>query len=369
MKKSAISEKLLKSDFGEFGILFALIILWILLLLFVPSFRQIGMFQSVLRGASFIGICSVGMTLCIASKHFDQSVGAMAAFLGCTFGVLIRTFSQRPPQEMVGVTIRPDGITYLGISNQGILAVFVLTILIGVVCGLINGLLVAKLRIPAFIATLGTLNVLRGSAYLVTDNTPFAINQMITAQQNTIFSKLGSEKFLGLPYSFIVLIICAIIGQIILRKMKLGRETLAIGNSVEASRISGINIDFTKILIFTLLGFFTAVAAIMNTNFLGSVNPGMLIGFEFDVITVVVLGGTALSGGKGSIFNSIVAAIFLVTIKTSLPFIPIISVHAHGMITGALLLLAFSMERIRYLLESAGIKAEARKAAQIRSEA
>ena len=357
-----------KIDFGEQGILFALLLVWLLLFVFVPSFRQFGMLQSVLRGASFIGICSVGMTLCIASKHFDQSVGAMAAFLGCTFGVLIRTFSQRPPQDTVGVTIRPDGISYLGISDQGILLVFIITIAIAIVCGLINGLLVAKLRIPAFIATLGTLNVLRGFAYLVTDNTPFAINQMITVEQNTVFALLGSGKFLGIPVSFWVLIACALFGQLVLRKMKLGRETLAIGNSVEASRISGINIDLTKILVFTLLGFFTGVAAIMNTNFLGSINPGMLIGFEFDVITVVVLGGTALSGGKGSIFNSIIAAIFLVTIKTSLPFIPIISVHAHGMITGALLLLAFSMERIRYLVEGAGIKSKARKEARIRVE-
>jgi len=336
-----------KLNLQELGLLYALIIGWVLLALFVPAFRRFSMFQSVLQGASFIGICGVGMTLCIASKHFDQSVGAMAAFLGCTFGVLIKTFSERPPQDIVGVTVRPDGIEYLGISWQGILAAFVITLLLGIVCGLINGTLVAKMRIPAFIATLGTLHVLRGLAYLVTDKTPFAINQMITTDQNKLFAGLGSGKFLGISWSFWVLIVCAIIGQIIFRKMKMGRDTLAIGNSVEASRISGINIDMTKIMIFTLLGLFTAVAAIMNTNYLGSVNPGMLTGFEFDVITVVVLGGTALDGGKGNIFNTIIAAIFLSTIKSSLSFIPIISVHTHGMITGALLLLAFSMDRIQ----------------------
>jgi len=360
--------KLLKNiNFRDLGVLYALIFVWVLLLLFVPAFRRISMLQSILQGASFIGICGIGMTLCIASKHFDQSVGAMAAFLGCTFGVLIRTFSQRPPQDIVGVTVRPDGIEYLGITWQGILAAFVITILLGIICGLINGALVAKMRIPAFIATLGTLNVLRGLAYLVTDKTPFAINQQITKEQNALFSYLGSGKILGISVSFWVLVVCAIAGQIIFKKMKLGRDTLAIGNSVEASRISGINIDLTKILVFTLLGFFTSVAAIMNTNYLGSVNPGMLIGFEFDVITVVVLGGTALAGGKGSIFNSIIAAIFLVTIKTSLPFIPIISVHSHGMITGALLLFAFSMEQIRALMEDSRIKARARKEAELKA--
>lgn len=355
-----------KISLKDVGILFALIFVWVLLLIFVPAFRRVSMLQSVLQGASFIGICGVGMTLCIASQHFDQSVGAMAAFLGCTFGVLIRIFSQRPPQDIVGVTIRPDGIEYLGISWQGILAAFVITILLGILCGLINGILVALLRIPAFIATLGTLNVLRGLAYLVTDKTPFAINQLITKEQNTLFAYLGYGKILGISVSFWILIICAIIGQIVLRKMKLGRDTLAIGNSVEASRISGINVSWTKILIFTLVGLFAAIAAIMNTNFLGSVNPGMLIGFEFDVITVVVLGGTALAGGKGSIFNTIVAAIFLVTIKTALPFIPIISVHMHGMITGLLLLFAFSMEQLRLYIETAKVKSLARKKAELK---
>ena len=164
-------------DFPNRIIFYALVGLWLLLFIVGgQSFRQWSTFQSILQKASFMGICGVGMTLCIGSKHFDQSIGSMSAFLGCTFVVLLRAFSDCPPQEQLGVVIKPDGVDYLGISWQGILAAFVITTALGTLCGMFNGAMVAKLRIPAFIATLGTLYVLRGGAYLVTDSKPIIIN-------------------------------------------------------------------------------------------------------------------------------------------------------------------------------------------------
>ena len=353
-------------DFRDLIIFYALAALWILLIVLgAPGFRQWSTFESILQKASFMGICGVGMTLCIASKHFDQSIGSMAAFLGCTFVVLLRVFSDRPPQETLGVVVRPDGVEYMGIGWQGILGAFVITVALGVICGLFNGVLVAKLRIPAFIATLGTLYVLRGGAYLVTNNEPYVINQQMTVDQYSIFNFLGTGKVLGIPFSFWVMVICAVAGTVILRKMKLGRDTLAIGNSVEASRVSGISIDKTKILVFTLLGFFVGIAAILNTCYLGSENPGMLKGFEFEVITTVVLGGTALAGGKGSIFNSISAALFLATLTVSMPLIGIPPAY-DGTIRGVILLFAFSINEIRSRIEIRRVKVAARREAILR---
>jgi len=356
-----------KIDFRDLIIFYALVFLWTLLItLNAPGFRQFSTFASIMQIASFMGICGVGMTLCIASKHFDQSIGSMSAFLGCTFVVILKAFSDRPPQETVGVVVRPDGVEYMGIAWYGILAAFLITIALGVVCGLLNGTLVAKLRIPAFIATLGTLYVLRGSAYLVTGSSPIVINQVMTRDQYGIFHFLGTGKILGIPFSFYVMLACAVIGGVILRKMKLGRDTLAIGNSVEASRISGINIDRTKMLVFTLLGFFVGIAAILNTCFVASENPGMFIGFEFDVITSVVLGGTMLAGGKGSIFNSIAAALFIATLTVCMPLIGV-NPYYDGLIRGGILLLAFSSNEIRRQVEIRRVKATARRDAATRA--
>jgi ribose transport system permease protein len=226
-----------KIDFRDLIIFYALVLLWVaLVVLNAPGFRQFSTFASIMQMASFMGICGVGMTLCIASKHFDQSIASMSAFLGCTFVVLLQAFSDRPPQETVGVVARPDGEIYMGIAWQGILAAFLITIALGVVCGLLNGTLVAKLRIPAFIATLGTLYVLRGSAYLVTGSSPIVINQVMTTDQYGIFNYLGTGKILGIPFSFYVMLACAAVGTVILRKMKLGRDTLAISGIQELTQ-------------------------------------------------------------------------------------------------------------------------------------
>ena len=349
--------KIKSSTFGELGILYALIILWIILFAASEQFRQWDTYSSILRQASFAGICSVGMTLCIASKHFDQSIGAMTALLGCTFTALL-VFFAKP------VATDPEsGLQIGGITPAGVLASILLILLAGIFCGLFNGLLVSKLRIPAFIATLGTLYVYRGLAYVVSDSSPIIINQVVTKEQYEFFNYIGIGSFAGLPFSFWMMVLCAVAGTVALRRMKLGRETLAIGNSVNASRISGINIDLVKILIFTILGGFVAVGSILNTTFLASSNPGMVTGFEFTVITTVVLGGTALSGGKGSIFNSVTAAVFLVSLTVGMNALGISSYYQR-IFQGAILLFAFSINRIRDIINDRIVKANAKANAE-----
>ena len=344
-----------KMNAGELGILYALLALWMILFILSDQFRSWDTYNSILRQASFAGICGVGMTLCIASKHFDQSIGAMTAMLGCTFTALLQYFAK--PLETDAVT----GLQTGGITWAGILAAILIILALGALGGLINGLLVAKLRIPAFIATLGALYVYRGMAYIVSGSSPVIINEVVTKEQYAFFNYLGTGNFLGLPFSFWVMAACAIAGTIVLRRMKLGRDTLAIGNSVNASRISGINIDSVKILIFVMLGGFVAVCSLLNTTYLASSNPGMVTGFEFTVITTVVLGGTALAGGKGSIFNSVTAAVFLTTLTVGMNALGVSSYYQR-ILQGVILLFAFSINRIREIIDGSRVKKNARRA-------
>ena len=341
-------------NFRDLGIFYALIASWIILFSVSDQFRHIDTYATILRQASFAGICGVGMTLCIASRHFDQSIGSMTAFLGCTFTALLSAFAKPV------VTDAATGLQAGGISWFGVLATVLIILLLGIICGLFNGILVAKLRIPAFIATLGTLYVFRGSAYLVSDSSPVIINQIVTKQQYEFFNFLGTGTVLWLPFSFWIMALCAVSGTIILRRMKLGRDTLAIGNSVEASRISGIGIDWTKVMIFTLLGAFVGIGSLLNTTYLASSNPGMVNGFEFTVITTVVLGGTALAGGKGSIFNSIAASLFLVTLTVGMNAVGV-NPYYQRIFQGLILLFAFSINEIRAIWDSHRVKAIARR--------
>lgn len=320
----------------ELGILYALILLWLVLIFSNKTFRGVDIYISILREASFSGICGIGMTLCIASKHFDQSIASMMALLACVFTLLLSSLAP-------------------ALGGFGIALCVMAVLCLSLVLGAFNGVLVAKLRIPAFIATLGTLYVYRALAFIVSSGNPVTINQIVSKEQYAFFRTLGMGSFLGLPVSFWTMIVCAVVGTVVLRKTRLGRHTLAIGNSVSASKISGINVDATKILVFTLVGGFVGIATILNTSFLGSSNPGMSTGFEFVVISTVVLGGTSLSGGKGSIFTTIVSAIFLVTVTAGMNAFGMDS-FAQRVVQGLILLFAFSINGIRAMVEAHRVK-------------
>jgi ribose/xylose/arabinose/galactoside ABC-type transport system permease subunit len=321
-------------NWRELGILYALILLWIILIATNENFRRFDFFNTIFRESSFIGICGIGMTFCIASRHFDQSVAGMMAFMSCTLTLLITKFS-----PLMG--------------TAGIVLSVVLVICLGVLLGAFNGILVAKVRIPAFIATLGTMFSFRAFAFIVSSGKPTII-------KDTGFTGLGNGDFLGLPIPFLVMIVCGVVGTVILKKTKLGRDTLAIGNSEHASKISGIRIDRVKILIFMMVGLFTSISTVLITSYLWSSNPGMKEGFEFTVISAVVLGGTALSGGKGSMFNTIVAAIFLYSVKSGMDAYNF-DTFAQRVVEGAILLFGFSINGIRALIANYRVKRNARK--------
>lgn len=326
-------------NWQELGILYALILLWIVLIATNENFRGFSFFNTIFRESSFIGICGIGMTFCIASKHFDLSVASMMAFLSCTLTLLITKLTP-------------------ALGAAGVMLAILAVICLGALLGVFNGLLVAKVKIPAFIATLGTLFAYRALAYIVSDGKPTIIKY-------AGFTNLGNGDFMGLPIPFLIMIVCGIAGAVLMRKTKLGRDTLAVGNSERASTISGIHIDAVKILIFMLVGLFTSFATVLITAYLWSSNPGMKDGFEFTVISAVVLGGTALAGGKGSIFNTIVAAIFLYSVKAGMDAYKM-DTYAQRIVEGAILLFGFSINSIRALAADWSNRRKAQKQSLLR---
>lgn len=297
----------------ERGILFALLIFWGICAAANPMFREISTYLSILRESSFVGVAAIGMTFCIITGDFDLSVGSMLSLLGIAIVAIVGKTG------LVG----------------GILAVAAM----GAACGMLNGLLVSRLRIPAFIATLAMYFIYRAVAYIVTKGEPVQF-------QEPWFTEVGNGSVAGIPTPFLFFVVLAAVGTYLLRRTPFGRNVLALGNSVRASEISGIRIAWLRMLVFTMVGTFTGIAALLISSRMWSANSGMKTGYEFDVIAAVVLGGTSLAGGKGSVGNTVVASIFFASLNTAMNMFHVDS-YMQRVVIGVVLLIAFSLTGIR----------------------
>ncbi len=303
---------------GNYGLFAILVIIFAFFSLIIPEvyFTWSNVLEMV-RFASFVGIGAVGMTFCIMTGNFDISVGSMLGFAG-----------------VLGASI-----SNIAGGSIGMLV----TISVATFLGFFNGIFVTKLKIPAFITTLGMLFIYRSLAYIYTNN----VNQYV---QGNIWIKIGNGSFLGLPIPIYVMVICYIIGYLLLRRSPVGRYIIAVGTNSRAAALSGINVDNIRILAFTLVGIFVGIAAVINSSMLGVANPGMMgDGWEFQVITAVVLGGTALSGGNGSLGGSFLAALILVFLKTGMSNAQVNS-YWQQVATGLVLIFAVSLNKLKFWL-------------------
>ena len=340
-------------DIGDHVIIFALAIFWLALWLTNPAFSKFSIYATIIKEASIYAVCGIGMTFAIISGDFDLSVASQIALSSVVFTSILNKIVPANP-------------------GAGILLSCLVILAMGLLMGLVNGLLIARVRIPAFIATLAMQKVYRGLAQLVNDS-PVPIislgNEYLaftTGQNKAVRWEWGKAllyygkgfaftKIFGLPLFFYLMLALAAIGVMILRKTKLGRSILAIGNSKEAARIAGVNIARTQVITYVMVGLFTALTALMMTANQGSSNYGVPSGTEFTVISAVVLGGTALAGGKGSILNTVVAAMFIATIATALTTYGVDNT-VHGIFSGIILVFAFSINTIRTLAGDAMVK-------------
>ena len=303
---------------GSFGLIIILLVIFGLFSFLIPGvyFTWVNL-RDMIRFSSFVGIGAIGMTFCIMTGNFDISVGSMLALAG----VLGASLASR-------------------ISGVGGVIV---TIIVALFLGFINGVFVTKLKIPAFITTLGMLFIFRAIAYIYTNNTPQYI-------QDRFWISIGNKTFLGLPLPIYIMAVCYGIAYLLLKKSPVGRYIIAVGTNSRAAALSGINVDNIKILVFTLIGLFVGIAAVINASMLGAANPGMMgDGWEFQVITAVVLGGTALSGGSGSLGGSLLAALIIIFLKTGMSNAQVNS-YWQQVTTGLVLIFAVSINKLKFWL-------------------
>ena len=297
-----------------FGLPALIVLVLVVFSLLSSSFATSYNLVSNFAFSSLVGIGSIGMVFCIMSGDFDISVGSMSALAGVLGASMVGSIGG------VGGTL--------------------LTVAVATACGFLNGVFVTKLRIPAFITTLGMQYVYRAFAYIYTSNAPVYI-------KDPFWLFLGSGTVLGIPLPIVFTAVCFGGAVYVLRKTPFGRYVVAVGTNKTAAVLSGINVDFIKIMVFVLVGFFVGIATVMTASYLGSVNPGMTgQGYEFQVITVVVLGGTALTGGNGNMLGAFFAALFLTYLQNGLGINQVNS-YWQFVATGLVLIFAVGINRVK----------------------
>jgi len=304
--------------------LIALFVLCLIIGLLSDKFFTVSNFWNVLRQIS-VNIClSVGMTLVVLMAGIDLSVGSVLALCGAITAGLFKMGIEVPSQNLY------VGFTLLGASVAGILT--------GALLGFFNGFVITRFKVPSFVATLAMLTVARGLTMLWTKGFPIS-------GLGEQFAYMGTGWFLGVPVPVWISAIVVALAVFLSDKTKLGRYIYAIGGNENASLLSGININKVKVIVYTIAGALAAVGGLMVTSRLDSAQPNAGTGYELDSIAAVVIGGTSLSGGKGSIWGTVLGAIIIGVLNNGLVLLNV-SPFWQQVVKGFVILLAVIIDKV-----------------------
>jgi len=312
-----------KKYLTKFQSLIALTALCIVFSLLSDKFLTLENGWNVMRQIS-VNICiAVGMTLVVLTAGIDLSVGSVLALSGAVTAGLLKN----------GIAITSGdlfiGFTLLG----GILA----GIIVGAVLGYFNGFTITKFKVPPFVATLAMLTIARGLTMLWTKGFPISV-------LGDHFGYIGTGWLLGIPVAVWISALVVFAAVVITRKTPLGRYIYAIGGNENAARLSGININRVKIIVYSLAGALAAIGGLIVTSRLDSAQPNAGISYELDAIAAVVIGGTSLSGGKGSIWGTVVGAIIIGVLNNGLVLLNV-SPFWQQVVKGAVILIAVVIDK------------------------
>ncbi|HYO29562.1 MAG TPA: ABC transporter permease [Thermomicrobiales bacterium] len=301
-----------------FGPLLSLIVLSLVLWALEPVFMSGTNWLNIARQASLVAILGTGMTFEILTGGVDLSVGSIVALCSVIGGIVMteRGWSMWPA--------------------------VLLMVLAGAACGLVNGLIVTLGDIPPFIVTLGTMQIFRGAALQFTDGKPI-FDLTATHPQFDIW---GTRELFGVPSPVIITGVVFLAAFLILRYTRLGLYTYAIGGNEQATRFSGVHIDRYKLAVYVLMGTAAGIAGVMWSSRLNSTQPTVADGEELNAIAAVVIGGTSLFGGVGTVVGTLIGAVLMAVIRNGLNLLHI-SAFFQQIVIGAVIILAVLIDRLR----------------------
>jgi erythritol transport system permease protein len=281
-------------------------------------------------------ILGIGMTFVILTGGIDLSVGSIVGLTGMIAGGLINE----------GLMLSPlNRVVYF---NVWIIAF--ISLAAGMLIGLFNGFLITRFNVAPFIATLGTLYMARGLALLSNNGATFPNLIGKPELHNTGFPSLGRDNLLGLPYSIWIMIVLGLLTIFITRKMPFGRQVYAIGGNRRAAQLSGVRVKTVTLLTYVISGFCSALVGLIITSQLVAAHPATGDSFELNAIAAVVLGGTSLSGGRGTILGTIVGAFVIGVLRNGM-IIEGVSSFWQMLITGGVIVLAVIIDQLQQRLQ------------------
>lgn len=288
-----------------------------------PNFMQTPNIIAILQAASINGVLAVAATLIIITGGIDLSVGTGMTFCAVIAGVVL---------------------TYLGLPMPlGIVA----AVVAGMCSGLLSGTFVAKLKIPPFIATLGMMLILKGLSLVISDTRPIYFND------TPGFTEIATGSIIGLiipavpvPNGVVIFFAVAIFASYVLGRTILGRYAFALGSNEEALRLSGVNADRWKIAIYTLGGAIVGIAGLLIASRLNSAQPALGLGYELEAIAAVVIGGTSLRGGQGTILGTVIGALIMAVLLNGLRILSVAQ-EWQLVVTGSIIILAVYADTLR----------------------
>lgn len=288
----------LKQIISKYGILFILIGLILLISFISPAFLSLRNFINIIKQVSVVGIISMGVTIIIITKGIDLSSGSVLAL-----------------SAVVGASLaqRSDWATRMfpSLGSVPLIVPILATLLIGALAGYVNGTLISKSKLPAFIATLGMMTVARGLALLYSDGRPIS-----TLTDGYKF--IGQGEILGIPFPIIIFIIIGFISFMLLNHTRFGRYAYAIGGNEKAALVSGIDVNKYKLLVYIYGGMLAGLAGLILSSRVNSGQPGMGNMYELDAIAASTIGGTSHSGGVGTIGGAIIGALIIGVLNNGL---------------------------------------------------
>jgi ribose/xylose/arabinose/galactoside ABC-type transport system permease subunit len=313
-EKEGSKQKILKRIFRqkELGIAIPLILMFIVIGIINPLFFQMDNIINMLRTSAFVFIIGVTMTWVFIGGGMDLSVGSTLALGGVISGMAL----------LAGVPI------WLSI---------IFGLLAGTAIGFLNGLFIARFKIPAFIATLGMMYIARGIVQFLTRGNP------VYPLPNR-FNFLGQGYIGGIPVVVIVAVVLGVAGHIVLEKTVFGRSIFALGGNRETARVSGINVIRISLLTYVANGITSGLTGVLTAARLGSALSNAGTGMELQVIAAVIIGGTSLFGGSGSILGTAVGALLMSVIANGMVFLKI-SVYLQAVVIGAIIILAVGLDQ------------------------
>ncbi|HHQ4327977.1 TPA: ABC transporter permease [Clostridium perfringens] len=301
-----------KANISKYKSLIGLVLLCIVITIVTPNFLSVSNITNVFTQVSVNAIIAIGMTFVILTGGIDLSVGSTLAISGAVGASIVK-------------------------STGNLFLAIIVAAVIGIAVGLINGLLVSKGKLQAFIVTLATMTIFRGATLVFTDGTP--ISKLPEA-----FVKIGNGKLGFMPIPVIITIIIAIIAVYALSQTRFGRYLYALGGNEDASRLSGINTDKIKTLVYVVSGFASAIAGVIITSRIGSASPNAGTGFELDAIAAVVIGGTSLAGGEGTITGTLIDALIIGVLNNGLKLMNV-SPFYQSIVKGLVILIAVLLDK------------------------